>query len=156
MFGLDTILTILLIFWLLLARFFEFINGFHDNDNAVATVINSHPTKPTVASACSGSLNFSGVLLGVIAVSMGTVNLLLSEVLIDVNNYHGAPLILASLLSAIIWNSWTRYFRIPFQVHVHSWLSFNTADISDNVFTYRLTSNLSTKKRFIITNFTQQ
>jgi phosphate/sulfate permease len=113
MFGLDTTLTILLIICLLCACFFEFINGFHDTANAVATVIYTNSLKPTVAVVYSGLLNFAGVMLGGIAVAMGIVNLLPIDVLIDADPYHGVAMILAMLLSAIIWNFGTWYFGIP-------------------------------------------
>ena len=113
MFGLDTTLTVLLIVCLLCACFFEFINGFHDTANAVATVIYTNSLKPTVAVVYSGLLNFSGVMLGGIAVAMGIVNLLPVDVLIDPNPYHGVAIVLALLLSAIIWNFGTWFFGIP-------------------------------------------
>lgn len=113
MFGLTTGLAILLVLCLLLACFFEFINGFHDTANAVATVIYTNSMKPTVAVVYSGILNFIGVLTGGIAVAMGIVNLLPMEVLVDSNVGHGIAMILALLLSAIIWNFGTWYFGIP-------------------------------------------
>ena len=113
MFGLDTTLTVLLIICLLLACFFEFINGFHDTANAVATVIYTNSLKPTVAVVYSGLLNFVGVMFGGIAVAMGIVNLLPMDVLVDANPYHGIAMILALMLSAIIWNFGTWYFGIP-------------------------------------------
>ncbi len=113
MFGLDTTLTVLLIICILLACFFEFINGFHDTANAVATVIYTNSLKPTVAVVYSGLLNFTGVMLGGIAVAMGIINLLPMDVLVDSNPYHGVSMILALLLSAIVWNFGTWYFGIP-------------------------------------------
>jgi inorganic phosphate transporter, PiT family len=113
MFGLDTTLTILLILCIVLACFFEFINGFHDTANAVATVIYTNSLKPTVAVVYSGILNFSGVMLGGIAVAMGIVNLLPMDVLVDANPQHGVAMILALLISAIAWNFGTWYFGIP-------------------------------------------
>jgi low-affinity inorganic phosphate transporter len=113
MFGLDTTLTVLLILCIILACFFEFINGFHDTANAVATVIYTNSMKPTVAVVYSGLLNFSGVMLGGIAVAMGIVNLLPMDALVDSNPYHGIAMILALLLSSIIWNFGTWYFGIP-------------------------------------------
>lgn len=113
MFGLSTGLAILLILSLLLACFFEFINGFHDTANAVATVIYTNSMKPTVAVVYSGILNFVGVLFGGIAVAMGIVNLLPMDVLVDANPYHGIALVLALLVSAIIWNFGTWYYGIP-------------------------------------------
>lgn len=113
MFGLDTGLAIFLIVCLLLACFFEFINGFHDTANAVATVIYTNSMKPTVAVVYSGILNFAGVLLGGIAVAMGIVNLLPMDALLDSNPYHGIAMVMALLISAIIWNFGTWYFGIP-------------------------------------------
>lgn len=113
MFGLTTGLAILLILCLVLACFFEFINGFHDTANAVATVIYTNSMKPTVAVIYSGVLNFVGVLTGGIAVAMGIVNLLPMEVLVDSNVSHGIAMILALLISAIIWNFGTWYLGIP-------------------------------------------
>ncbi len=108
-----TTIIVLLVICLLLACFFEFINGFHDTANAVATVIYTNSMKPTVAVVYSGILNFCGVLLGGITVAMGIVNLLPMEVLVDTNVYHGVAMILALLLSAIIWNFGTWYLGIP-------------------------------------------
>lgn len=113
MFGLDTTLTVLLILCIVLACFFEFINGFHDTANAVATVIYTNSMRPTVAVVYSGLLNFAGVMFGGIAVAMGIVNLLPTHVLVDTDPYHGIAMILALLLSAIIWNFGTWYFGIP-------------------------------------------
>lgn len=113
MFGLEPTLAVLLILCIVLACFFEFINGFHDTANAVATVIYTNSMKPTVAVVYSGLLNFAGVMLGGIAVAMGIVNLLPMDVLIDTNPYHGIAMILALLLSSIIWNFGTWYFGIP-------------------------------------------
>jgi len=111
--GIETGLLVLLILCLFLACFFEFINGFHDTANAVATVIYTNSMKPTVAVVYSGILNFIGVLLGGIAVAMGIVNLLPMEVLVDANPYHGVALVLALLISSITWNFGTWYFGIP-------------------------------------------
>ncbi len=113
MFGLTTGLAIFLIVCLLLACFFEFINGFHDTANAVATVIYTNSMKPTVAVVYSGILNFCGVLLGGITVAMGIVNLLPMDALVDGDPYHGIAMVMALLISAIIWNFGTWYFGIP-------------------------------------------
>jgi phosphate/sulfate permease len=109
----TTTLIIFLVICLVLACTFEFVNGFHDTANAVATVIYTNSMKPTVAVVYSGILNFVGVLTGGIAVAMGIVNLLPMEVLVDNNVYHGIAMILALLLSAIIWNLGTWYFGLP-------------------------------------------
>jgi PiT family inorganic phosphate transporter len=108
-----TSLIIFLIICLLLACTFEFVNGFHDTANAVATVIYTNSMKPTVAVVYSGIINFIGVLTGGIGVAMGIVNLLPMEVLVDSNVMHGISMILALLLSSIIWNLGTWWFGLP-------------------------------------------
>jgi PiT family inorganic phosphate transporter len=113
MFGLSTGLIILLIVCLLFVCFFECINGFHDTANAVATVIYTNTLKPRIAVIWSGCWNFLGVYTGGIAVAMGIVNLLPTEALVDQNLYHGISMILALLITAVIWNLGTWYFGIP-------------------------------------------
>ena len=109
----TTSLIVFLIICLLLACTFEFVNGFHDTANAVATVIYTHSMKPTTAVVYSGCLNFIGVMTGGIGVAMGIVNLLPMEVLLDDNVYHGIAMIIALLLSSIIWNLGTWWFGLP-------------------------------------------
>ncbi|GAB3576152.1 inorganic phosphate transporter [Spirosoma luteolum] len=113
MFGLETDVFILLFISLFAACAFEFVNGFHDTANAVATVIYTNSLKPTVAVVWSGICNFAGVLLGGIGVAMGIVNLLPVELLVDQNVYHSVAMVMALLLSAIIWNVGTWYFGLP-------------------------------------------
>jgi len=113
MFGLDTTLTMFLIICLVAAMAFEFINGFHDTANAVATVIYTRSLKPSVAVVWSGLWNFIGVYVGGIAVAMGIVNLLPLDMLIDQNVYHSIAMILALIVTAIIWNLGTWWLGIP-------------------------------------------
>ncbi len=113
MFGLDPTLTFLLIACLLAACAFEFINGFHDTANAVATVIYTNSLKPWVAVIWSGIWNSVGVFAGGITVAMGISYLLPVEVLADQNVYHSVALIMSLLLTAIVWNLGTWYFGIP-------------------------------------------
>jgi phosphate/sulfate permease len=113
MFGLDPTLTTLLVFCLIAAFAFEFINGFHDTANAVATVIYTNSLKPWVAVVWSGLWNAFGVFAGGITVAMGISNLLPVEVLTDTNIHHSVALIMALLLTAIIWNLGTWYLGIP-------------------------------------------
>src|SRR5579872_6401540 len=87
-----------------LACTFEFVNGFHDTANAVATVIYTNTLKPTYAVVWSGLINFIGVLTGGIGVAMRIVNLLPVETLTDSNIAHGMAMVFALLISAIIWN----------------------------------------------------
>ncbi|WP_080237970.1 inorganic phosphate transporter [Spirosoma rigui] len=113
MFGLETDVFILLFISLFAACAFEFVNGFHDTANAVATVIYTNSLRPTIAVVWSGICNFTGVLLGGIGVAMGIVNLLPVELLVDQNVYHSVAMVLALLLSAIVWNLGTWYFGLP-------------------------------------------
>jgi PiT family inorganic phosphate transporter len=113
MFDLDLSYSILLIVCLIAACTFEFVNGFHDTANAVATVIYTNTLKPWVAVIWSGTWNFLGVLFGGIAVAMGIVNLLPVETLVDQNIAHSIAMILALLVTAIFWNLLTWYFGIP-------------------------------------------
>jgi len=106
-------LIVLIVVCLLLACTFEFINGFHDSANAVATVIYTNTLKPTYAVVWSGLFNFIGVLTGGIGVAMGIVNLLPVETLTDSSIAHGMAMVFALLLSAIIWNLGTWYLGIP-------------------------------------------
>lgn len=113
MLGLDLSLSILLIVCLLAACAFEFINGFHDTANAVATVIYTKSLKPVTAVVWSAICNFAGVFFGGIAVAMGIVNLLPVESLIDQNVHHSIAMVLALIFTAILWNLGTWYYGIP-------------------------------------------
>jgi phosphate/sulfate permease len=113
MFGLETDIFLLLAFSLLAACAFEFVNGFHDTANAVATVIYTNSLKPNIAVMWSGFCNFLGVFFGGIAVAMGIVNLLPVELLIDQNVYHSVAMVFSLLFSAIIWNLGTWWFGLP-------------------------------------------
>src|ERR1700755_612071 len=100
MFELDLSYSILLIICLIAAFGFEFVNGFHDTANAVATVIYTNSLKPWAAVIWSGIFNFLGVLLGGIGVAVGIINLLPVETLIDQNLAHSLSMIMALLISA--------------------------------------------------------
>src|ERR1700757_856051 len=105
--------TLLLILALGLAFGFEFVNGFHDTANAVATVIYTHTLKPCVAVVISGVCNFTGVFLGGIGVALGIVKLLPVELLVSGGTGAGLAMVLALLLSAIVWNVGTWYLGLP-------------------------------------------
>ena len=113
MFGLELSYSILLVLCLVAACIFEFVNGFHDTANAVATVIYTNSLKPWIAVIWSGFMNSLGVFLGGITVAMGIVNLLPVETLVDQNIAHSISMVGALLLSAIFWNLLTWYFGIP-------------------------------------------
>src|SRR5512147_730965 len=113
MFGLDLSFSLLLLVCILTALIFEFINGFHDTANAVATVIYTHSLKPRNAVIWSGLWNFIGVNVGGIAVAVGIINLLPLEALTDANIYHNMAMIMALIFTAILWNLGTWYLGIP-------------------------------------------
>ena len=113
MFELELYYSVLLVVCLVAACSFEFVNGFHDTANAVATVIYTNSLKPWVAVIWSGFMNSMGVFYGGIAVAMGIVNLLPVESLIDQNIAHSISMVGALLVSAIFWNLLTWYFGIP-------------------------------------------
>jgi phosphate/sulfate permease len=113
MFGLDPTLLFLLFFCLFAACAFEFVNGFHDTANAVATVIYTHSLKPTQAVVWSGFMNFLGLLTGGVGVTMSIIGLLPTELLMDSDVYHSMAMALSLLISAIMWNLGTWYFGIP-------------------------------------------
>ncbi len=103
----------LLILSLLIALGFEFVNGFHDTANAVATVIYTNTLKPHIAVVLSGLCNFAGVFMGGIAVAMGIMQLLPVELLVSKGVGAGLAMVLALLCSAISWNLGTWYFGLP-------------------------------------------
>ena len=113
MFGLEPHVLLLLITCLLAACAFEFVNGFHDTANAVATVIYTNTLRPWVAVVWSAFWNFIGVFSGGIGVAMGIVYLLPVESLVDQNVYHGIAMVGALIVAAIIWNIGTWYYGIP-------------------------------------------
>lgn len=113
MFELDLSYSILLILCLIAACGFEFVNGFHDTANAVATVIYTNSLKPWHAVILSGICNFLGVLLGGVGVAVAIINLLPVESLVDQNIAHSLSMVMALLISAIFWNLLTWYFGIP-------------------------------------------
>jgi len=98
---------------LLTALAFEFVNGFHDTANAVATVIYTHSLEPHVAVVWSGMWNFIGVLLSTGAVAFGIISLLPVELILQVGSGAGFAMVFALLIAAIIWNIGTWYFGLP-------------------------------------------
>ena len=111
--GLDAWVAISLVLALAFVLAFEFINGFHDTANAVATVIYTKAMPPQLAVMLSGFFNFLGVLFGGVGVAYAIVHLLPVELLINVNTGHGLVMVFALLSAAIAWNLGTWYFGIP-------------------------------------------
>jgi inorganic phosphate transporter, PiT family len=95
---------------LLIALGFEFVNGFHDTANAVASVIYTHSLDPHVAVIWSGIWNFVGVLVSSGAVAFTIVSLLPIELILKVSRGSGFSMVFALLVSAILWNllTWAR------------------------------------------------
>jgi len=104
---------IFLIIALGLALGFEFVNGFHDTANAVATVIYTHTLKPNYAVVWSGMWNLIGVLTSTGAVAFGIIALLPVELVVNAGSGAGFAMVFALLISAIIWNLGTWYLGLP-------------------------------------------
>src|ERR1700682_1178437 len=104
---------LLLLVALLIALGFEFVNGFHDTANAVATVIYTHSLPAEFAVMWSGFFNFLGVLLSSGAVAFGIVSLLPVELILQVGSSAGFAMVFALLIAAILWNLGTWYFGLP-------------------------------------------
>jgi PiT family inorganic phosphate transporter len=111
--GIDMPTAILLFLALALALSFEFVNGFHDTANAVATVIYTNSLKPNYAVVWSGLWNLIGVLTSSGAVAFGIVALLPVELVINVGSGAGFAMVFSLLLSAIIWNVGTWWLGLP-------------------------------------------
>jgi low-affinity inorganic phosphate transporter len=92
---------------------FEFINGFHDTANAVATVIYTKAMPPHIAVVASGFFNFLGVMVGGLGVAYAIVHLLPVELLLNVASAQGMVMVFSLLAAAIIWNFGTWYLALP-------------------------------------------
>ncbi|MGO8759391.1 MAG: inorganic phosphate transporter [Terracidiphilus sp.] len=98
---------------LVIALGFEFVNGFHDTANAVATVIYTHSLDPNIAVVWSGLCNLTGVLLSSGAVAFSVITLLPVELILQVSYGAGFAMVFALLIAAIIWNLSTWWFGLP-------------------------------------------
>ena len=98
---------------LLTALGFEFVNGFHDTANAVATVIYTHSLEPHIAVVWSGFWNFVGVRISSGAVAFAIVSLLPVELILQVGSSAGFAMVFALLVAAMIWNLGTWYYGLP-------------------------------------------
>jgi PiT family inorganic phosphate transporter len=98
---------------LMIALGFEFVNGFHDTANAVATVIYTHSLPPHVAVLWSGFFNFCGVLVSSGAVAFGIISLLPVELILQVGSGAGFAMVFALLIAAIVWNLGTWWLGLP-------------------------------------------
>ncbi len=111
--GLDFSVVVALFLSVGLVLAFEFVNGFHDTANAVATVIYTKSMRPEMAVFLSGVFNFLGVMLGGLGVAYAIVNLLPMDLLASATNMKGVVMVFSLLISALIWNLGTWYFGIP-------------------------------------------
>jgi PiT family inorganic phosphate transporter len=98
---------------LLIALGFEFVNGFHDTANAVATVIYTHSLPANFAVVWSGVFNLIGVLVSSGAVAFGIIALLPVELILQVGSSAGFAMVFALLIAAIIWNLGTWWLGLP-------------------------------------------
>ncbi len=98
---------------LLVALGFEFVNGFHDTANAVATVIYTHSLEPHIAVVWSGICNFLGVVISSGAIAYTIISLLPVELILQVGGKAGFAMVFALLVAAILWNLSTWYFGLP-------------------------------------------
>jgi inorganic phosphate transporter, PiT family len=104
---------VLLLLAVLIALGFEFVNGFHDTANAVATVIYTRSLAPRYAVMWSGLCNFLGVMMASGAVAWGIVSLLPVELILQVNSTAGMAMVFSLLAAAIIWNLGTWWLGLP-------------------------------------------
>src|SRR5499433_3046216 len=104
---------IMLFVALLIALGFEFVNGFHDTANAVATVIYTHALPAQFAVVWSGVFNFLGVLFSSGAVAFGIISLLPVELILQVGSHAGFAMVFALLIAAIVWNLGTWWLGLP-------------------------------------------
>jgi PiT family inorganic phosphate transporter len=98
---------------LLIAHGFEFVNGFHDTANAVATVIYTHSLDPNIAVVWSGLCNLAGVLASSGTVAFAVITLLPVELIIQVSSGAGFAMVFALLIAAILWNLSTWWLGLP-------------------------------------------
>ena len=98
---------------LLIALGFEFVNGFHDTANAVATVIYTNALEPQVAVVWSGICNLCGVLVSTGTVAYAIVALLPVDLILQVNSHAGFAMVFALLIAAILWNLGTWWLGLP-------------------------------------------
>ncbi|HTW80736.1 MAG TPA: inorganic phosphate transporter [Terracidiphilus sp.] len=98
---------------LIIALGFEFVNGFHDTANAVATVIYTHSLEPNIAVVWSGLCNLTGVLISSGAVAFSIITLLPVELILKVSSGAGFAMVFALLIAAILWNLGTWWLGLP-------------------------------------------
>lgn len=98
---------------LVIALGFEFVNGFHDTANAVATVIYTNSMPAHFAVVWAGFFNFLGVMASSGAVAYSIITLLPVDLILNVGSASGFAMIFALLVAAVIWNLATWYVGLP-------------------------------------------
>ena len=91
----------------LVAFAFDFINGFHDSANAIATIVGTRVLSPAAAVVWAATFNFAAVFIGSTAVAKAVSSGFVEPSVVTPN------VICAALLGAIVWNLITWYFGIP-------------------------------------------
>lgn len=99
--------SVLIVILVVLSLVFDFLNGFHDSANVVATMISSRAMTPRAALRIAAAANFVGPFLFGVAVAKTVGNEVAAPVNITI------AVVLAALLSASFWNIFTWYFGIP-------------------------------------------
>lgn len=98
---------------LVIALGFEFVNGFHDTANAVATVIYTNSLEPHLAVVWSGVCNLAGVLFSTGTVAFAIITLLPVDLILQVSSGAGFAMVFALLIAAILWNLGTWWAGLP-------------------------------------------
>jgi len=98
---------------LILAVAFDFINGFHDTANAIATVVATRVLTPALAILMSASLNFFGALSGQAVAKTITSGLINPDDVKTLDFAASQLMVIAALIGAIVWNLITWYYGIP-------------------------------------------
>jgi PiT family inorganic phosphate transporter len=99
-------LIILALIIVVLALVFDFINGFHDTANAIATVVSTRVLSPRAAIVMAAGLNVVGALVSAGVAEAIAKGIVKPEVVT-------LPVILGGLVGAIVWNLFTWYYGIP-------------------------------------------
>lgn len=100
-------LQILILTVIILALLFDFINGFHDTANAIATSVSTRALPPSLAIFMAAGLNFLGAMI-----STGVAKTIGGDI-VSSANIVDEKIIIAALFGAIVWNLLTWYFGIP-------------------------------------------
>ena len=101
-----TITLILLLLVIIIAYIFEYINGFHDSANAIATVISTKALSPRVAIMYAAALDFTGAFFGTHVAQTIGAGMVAGE-------YITQLVIMAALLGAVLWNLTTWLLGLP-------------------------------------------